>query len=147
MVVSTAAWSQNTSRPRSASVSSACHSAHSSRACRTSSRRCSAACSVFFTGQAELLQGAADGGTGAAQAQAVADLLQGEVGLLGEELAELLVARRGDGGRPAPGVGAWLQRAGFGAEHEVVRDAGDGGAGQGGDGGQGDGAVVLRGGD
>src|SRR5262249_20686072 len=115
MVVSTAASSQKTKCSKSASVSSACHSIHSWRAAWTSARCCSPAESVF-TGQAELLQGAADGGLRAGDAEAVAELGQGEVGLGGEQLADFVVTLGRDGGLAPAGVGAWLERAGLGAQ-------------------------------
>src|SRR5581483_2206154 len=108
MLVSTAASSQNTRRSKSTAVNSACHSTHSSRAACTSGRCCSAACKVFFTGQVQLLEGAADGGQGAVHVEAIADLLQGKVGLVGEELPQFVVAVRGDSGGPPAVVGAWL---------------------------------------
>jgi hypothetical protein len=46
--------------------------------------------------------------------------------LLGEELAEFVVACFRDGRRSAPGIGTWPERAGFGAEAEVVGDTIDG---------------------
>ena len=54
------------------------------------------------------MEGTADGGQGAVQVQAVADLLQGEVGLLGEELAHFAVAVLRDSGRASALVGTWL---------------------------------------
>src|SRR3954468_20471734 len=126
MLVSTAASSQNTRRSKSASVSSACHSTHPSRAARTSGRCCSAACSVFFTGQAQLLEGAADSGQRAGHVHPVADLLQREVGLVGQQLPEFVVAVLGDGGCMPAVVGSRLQGAGFLPEVQVVGDTVDG---------------------
>jgi hypothetical protein len=58
----------------------------------------------------------------------VAELLQGEVGLLGQELADLVVALRWDGRALATGVGAGLQGAGLLAQVQEVVDGVDGDA-------------------
>src|SRR5262245_47175039 len=133
MFVRTAASSQHTRRGRSAAVNAACHSTPSSRAAWTSSRCCSAAYSVFFTGQAEFLEGAADGRQGTVQAQGVPHLFQGEVGLSGKKLADCVIAFRANGRGAAAKVRAWQQRARRGTEEEVVGDAVDGDAKEGGD--------------
>ena len=83
---------------------------------------------MLFAAQPELREGAADGGLRAVQAEAVTDLGQGEVGLLGQEAADLVVALRADGRGAAAGVGARLQAAGRLAQAEegvdrVDRDA------------------------
>src|SRR4029434_8312884 len=88
-------------------------------------RRCAAAprrAAFFFAGDAEFLQGPANGSQGATQVQALTDLVERQVGLLGEELAEFVVACFRDGRRSAPGIGTWPERGGFGAEAEVVGD-------------------------
>jgi len=58
---------------------------------------------------------------------------QGEVRLGGEQLADLVVALGRDGGLPAAGVGARLERAGLGAQLLEVVDGVDGDAEQTGD--------------
>ena len=74
--------------------------------------------------------------------QAVADLLQGEVRLLGQEFPEFVVALGGDRGGTPAGVGAGLQGAGFLAELEIAGDTVDGDVEQGRDDGQGADAAV-----
>jgi hypothetical protein len=64
-------------------------------------------------------------------------LLQGEVGLVGEELPEFVVAVRGDSRGAAAVVGAWLQGTRLVPEAEVVSDTVDGDVEAGCDGGQG----------
>ena len=97
---------------------------------------------VFFTGQVEFLEGAADGRQGAGQAKGVAQLFQGEVGLRSEELADFGVAFGANGWGAAAGVGAWQQRAGGSAEAEIVGHTVDGDAEEGSNGGQGANAAI-----
>src|SRR5262245_23995290 len=104
---------------------------HFSKDCRPS----------FFYRQAELLQGAADGGLRAVDAEAVAELLQGEVGLRCQELADLVVAFRADGRLVPPGVGPRPQRPGLFAQAQQVVDGIDGDAEAAGD--LGGGAVAV----
>ena len=73
---------------------------------------------------------------------AVTDLLEGEIGLLSEELTEFLVALLGESRGTPAGMGAWPQGAGFLTEVEIAGDTVDGDAKQGGDDGQGADAAI-----
>lgn len=78
---------------------------------------------VFFPGQAEFGERSGEGGSGAVQAQAVTQLVQRQVGLLRQDLAQFVVAVGRHGGGAAARVGPGAQGAGFRAQPHIVADA------------------------